>query len=152
MEAGMNFNRVLGLGLVLAVVASPALAQKKDPNPIKIFVTANTGGFSDERSQSAADLEKALFKKSIVIPAKNEADADVTVEVMGRDRIDLGQETKASVYTKLLAGDYSTNIEGSYTALPYTKLWRFAADDAARKIEIWVKANYFNLIRRRGQK
>ena len=148
----MKLNRVLRLGLVLVVTVSSAFAQKKSVNPIKVFVGANTNGFSDERSDSARDLAKDLYKNSMIIPATSVSDADVTVEVTDRQRVDGSSQTTASIYTRLTAGHYSTNIEGVYNGLPFTKVWSLAAGDAARKIENWIRSNYNNLLARRTQK
>ena len=135
----MKFNRLLLLGLAVAAmvsVASPAFAEKKTAEPIKVFIftAANEGGFVDagqkQRTDSIEDLKKALDKKDMVQIVAQSEGADITLEVLGRGGEETGsattargsygtwntsKDTVATVRVGLTAGTYSTSSKDTMT-------------------------------------
>lgn len=174
-EEDMKFNRLLLLGLAVAAmvsIASPAFAEKKTAEPIRVFIftAANEGGFVDagqkQRTDSIEDLKEALEKKDVVQIVGQSEGADITLEVLGRGGEETGsattargsygtwntsKDTVATVRVGLTAGTYSTLIEGHNDGR-ITNVWHTAANNAAKKIEKWIKDNHDNLIARRVQK
>jgi hypothetical protein len=172
---GVKFNRALLLSLAIAATvsaASPAFAGKKTAEPIKVFIftAANEGGFVDpgqkQRIDSVEDLKKALEKKDLVQIVGQREGADITLEVLGRGGEETGsattsrgpygtwntsKDTVATVRVGLRAGTYSTLVEGHNDGR-ITNVWRTAANNAAKRIENWIKDNHDNLIARRVQK
>ena len=172
MEKEMKLNRVLGLGLVFSMMASSAWTQKKAAEPVKVFVftAANAGGFVDpgqkQRSDSVEDLKKALEKKDFIQFVNQKEGADMTLEVLGRGGEETGsvttsrgpfgtwnssRDTVATVRVGLTAGTYTALVEG-YNDGRLTNVWRTAANNAAKKIENWIKDNHDRLIAQRVQK
>jgi hypothetical protein len=175
MEGEMKINRALILGLAIAVMASaasPVYAQKKSADPIKVFIftAPNEGGFADpdqkQRTDSVEDLKKALDKKDVIQIVAQKEGADVTLEVLGRGGEETGsattsrgpygtwntsKDTVATVRVGLTAGTYATLVEGHNDGR-ITNVWRTAANNAAKKIENWIKDNHDRLIAQRVQK
>jgi hypothetical protein len=175
MEDEMKFNRILVFGLAIAtIVVSPAsiFAQQRSAEPIKVFVftAPNEGGFVDSvqklRTDSVEDLKKTLDKKDLVEIVSQKEGADMTLEVLGRGGEETGsattsrgaygtwntsKDTVATVRVGLTAGTYATLIEGHNDGR-ITNVWRTAANNAAKKIENWIKDNHDRLIAQRVQK
>ena len=147
----MTFKRALILGLASALIVSavsPAFAQKKSQEPIKVFVLAATsgGGFRDPLTDSAIDIERALYKKNQIVGVPSQ-DADVKIEVLERRGEPL---TMTMVFVRLTAGDYSLDISGQ-DSTDFVS-WKGTAKDVAFTIERWIKANHDRLIVQRVQK
>jgi hypothetical protein len=171
----MKIHHVLLLGLAIAATVSGALsgfAQNKSSEPIKVFIFtgANDGGFVDpdqrQRSDSVEDVKKALDKKNLIEIVGQREGADLTLEVLGRGGEETGtvttrpgpfgtwnssNDTVATVRVGLTAGTYTSLIEGYGGKGQIFSVWHTAANNAAKKIESWIKANHDNLIARRAQ-
>jgi hypothetical protein len=167
-------KRVLLMGLVFLAFLAPEVLkayQKGGLQPIRvyIFTAGNKDGFVDadtkRRTDSVEDLKKDLEKNSIVQLVSEKDGADLVLEVLGRGAQETGSatstkdmygqwhtnnDTVAIVRVGLIAGSYSTVIEGRNDGR-ITNVWRTAANNAAKHIENWIKANYGNLISRREQ-
>ncbi len=145
--------------LLAAVLAAgpAALTSQKQVEPIRVFVftaAVNGAGFVDtdvkQRNDSVKDLKKSLTKNPIIQVVSERDGADVTLEVLGRDFEAAKYETGPSgvvLRVNLTASTYSTVFEGR--TLYY---WREAANDAAKSIEHWIRANHDSLISKRTAK
>jgi hypothetical protein len=159
-ERGRSQRRVLaavgflwlsgGSGVTFAAAAEPA----KRIN-VFLFTENEAGGFIDADAQERGDALNAMREqiqkkaKDRVTLVSSRAEADVTVEVLSRTRLDSGQEAMRSsrwpyvgevVRAKLTAGDYSTEIVGQNDGR-VLHTWRTAARDAAAGVDRWIAAN-----------
>ena len=165
---------ILFVGLVFAAFAAAEgvkANQKGKLEPIKVFIftATNKDGFVDadvkRRADSVEDLKKALEKNSLIQLVSERDAADVVLEVLGRGAQETGSatstrdiygqwhtnnDTVATVRVALTAGSYSTVLEG-WNNGSLTYVWRTAANNAAKHIENWIKANYGNIVSRREQ-
>jgi len=138
--------------------------------PIRVYVQSNAGGFTTAGAgDSATDLEKSLSTKEKTIRVVNSSsEADITVRVDSRsERKELdsvvtyknksddgkhtttttvpNQDTKRIVHATLIAGDFSTGLEGEGIT------WRGAADKIATLTDRWIKENYPRILERRTE-
>ncbi|HEX7893963.1 MAG TPA: hypothetical protein VF447_07210 [Terriglobales bacterium] len=159
---GRGLLFLLGLALTLPV---SMLAQKSETRPVRVYVftAAPEGGFVDERSKQRADslkdFREALSKKKKVATlVEDQSLAEITLEVVNRDRVLTGNTSSRvdpvlggsvkttadraeTVRVALAVGDYSTEVIGTCPQGQVVRCWRAAANDAASKVEDWIKDN-----------
>lgn len=150
---------------VLLTLPSSMLAQKSESRPVRVYVftAAPEGGFVDEgskqRADSLKDLREALGKKKKVATlVEDRSLAEMTLEVVNRDRALTGNTSSRvdpvfggsvkttadraeTVRVGLTVGDYSTEVIGACPQGQVVRCWRTAANDAAGKVEDWIKDN-----------
>jgi hypothetical protein len=177
-EEGQMKHQMTALRLVslVALVTSSVMGQKQT-QPVRVFVftAADPSGFVDDNSKqrrdSVEDLKKDLSKNSNIQIVADQATADVTLQVLARGNEETGSTTVEQGYdgqwhtypdtvrvvrVVLRAGAYSALVEGTSNFAQRgligvsQGLWRVAADNAAKDIGNWIKANHDILISRRS--
>jgi len=145
--------------LMLAAWSSSSLygarAEPKERVNVFLFTENEAGGFIDADAQERGDALNAMREqiqkkaKDRVAVVGTREEADVTVQVLSRTRLDSGQEDMRSsrwpyvgevVRAKLSAGDYSTEIVGQNDGR-VLHTWRTAARNAADRVDRWITAN-----------
>jgi hypothetical protein len=163
---------VLRLVCLIAIAAAAFAGQKKQVEPIRVFVftAQDASGFVDadskQRTDSVEDLKKDLSRDSTIQLVSAQDSADVTLEVLGRGYEETGSATTTQDYGEwhtypdtvrvvrvgLRAGGYSTLFEGTSSFAQRgligvaSGLWKMAANNAAKSIEDWMKANHDTLL------
>ena len=155
--------------------ARPALAQTKNDSLVRVYVFAVSapGGeaaVAAGRADSVKDLQAALRKSSSLSVVDDRAQADVAVEVVGRDDEETGETVSVTtsspvsgaqhvdttkpkdsvVRVKVTAGSDTLNMQGSGGGALTTR-WRTAANNAAKAIERWIKTNHAKLLAARAK-
>ncbi len=146
------------IALFMVLMVAPAFAQS---GPVRVYVfTAESRFVSDEstgRSDSVKDIVKALRTKDREIAVVDtRADAELTVEVLGRGLSPRGSRTsfqdyvsepyrrsrdpKATVWVTLTVGDFSTESAADCGPVLFG-VWGEAARNLASEIVRWVIAN-----------
>lgn len=142
--------------LILTVAAGffalgkPVAAQKKSKEPIKVYVFANSGGFADDRSDSARDIRRALYVRNRILMVGPDESPDITIEVLNRAKTDSGGYSAATLSVRMIAGSYTTDIEESDSG-PTLGIWSSVAIDVAEKVTKWINANHDRLVAMRSR-
>jgi hypothetical protein len=172
-EGQMKYQRLVLRLVCLVVIATAAFAgQKKQVEPIRVlvFTAQDASGFVDEdsrqRTDSVEDLKKDLSKDSTIQLVSAQDSSDVALEVLGRGYEETGSATTTQDYGEwhtypdtvrvvrvgLRAGGYSTLFEGTSSFGQRgligvaSGLWKMAANNAAKSIEDWIRANHDTLL------
>jgi hypothetical protein len=148
---------------VLAIVIVSVLTVGAQIKPVSVYVFAKPSPFMDEeskgRADALADVVKSLSKKKALKVVTSPEAAQIQIEILGRAYEATGetgtstyrrpqiagggvsstttQEKKNTVHAVLTVGEYQIPIMGRTG----TVLWREAANNAADKIDKWVKDN-----------
>jgi hypothetical protein len=139
------------LAALVAGVQPPAQARKPAPRipdaRVYVFTTPDPGGPSDEqrgREDSVADLRGALHGRRHVKLVDTRDEADVVVEVLGREERDLGEGgyggksftkfRETIVRFRIASGSRASEIKGVGKGS-----WKSAAKDAAERIQKWIE-------------
>jgi ABC-type thiamine transport system substrate-binding protein len=156
----VKFRSTVMIAAVLVAMAGQAAERQ-----VKIYVYADTDGFVDEKSESAADLAATFVRaddpkaaKERIVLVDQREQADIVVEIVGRGYVETGTRTRDlfgpsttraqhanQLRAKLTVGEYSTDVVGYATEI--VKPWRAAASRLHSNIERFVKKNGDQLAR-----
>ena len=159
--------------LVVLIVCVGALAMSQRTNAedktIRVYVftaKAPEGTFTPidqkDREDSVKDLKRWGLNGGSppTITVDRAAEADILVEVLGRERE--GDVTTKALRVRMTAGDFTTELVGRHgragegaplgKLAPDTGYWSDAAGDVARQIHDWLKANRELVLARRKPK
>ena len=146
------------MAFLMIVMVAPAFAQS---GPVRVYVfTAESRFVNDEstgRSDSVKDIIKALRTKDReIVVVDNRADAELTLEVLGRGLVPGGHrvsfdeyvsgryrsspEPKATVWVTLATGDFSTETVADCGTVIFA-VWSEAARNLATEVVRWIIEN-----------
>jgi hypothetical protein len=146
----MLTSSVFILALALSAATDPATRQPRSPTARRVFVfttesQARSPGTEEEqgRLDSVRDVREALGKKAGLVMVAGASDADVLVEVVGRETREapiggfggtsVTPQGEMIVRLHLKYGEHETDIKGMAPGY-----WGRAAKDAADRAVRWI--------------
>jgi hypothetical protein len=154
-EFGRQLRAIVGVWATgILLLTGTALAQERQaitaPAPVLVRTATYAAGFTEpsrDRADSLEDLLRAFDRIAAVALARNEDDAVIVVDVLGREtRRELNgltaltgrAQNKSWLTVRLTAGDFTTEFSGNGGSTGMLTGCAAAAGNVAEQIERWI--------------